>query len=82
MGGDATRNVAITRSVLAGEPGAYRDIVLLNAGAGVYAAGKADSIAEGIEIARQSLDSGSAASVVDRLVAASNRPSPQKATAS
>jgi anthranilate phosphoribosyltransferase len=82
MGGDATRNVEITRSVLAGEPGAYRDIVLLNAGAGVYAAGQADSIAEGIEIARQSLDSGSAASVVDRLVAASNRPIPQKATAS
>jgi anthranilate phosphoribosyltransferase len=53
----------------------------VNAGAGIYAAGQADSIAEGIEIARRSLDSGAAAAVVDRLVAASNRPIPQKANA-
>ncbi len=43
--------------------------------------GRADSISEGIEIARQALDSGAAASALDRLVAASNRPIPQKATA-
>jgi len=81
IGGDAARNVAITRSVLAGEQGPYRDIVLLNAAAGIYAAGQADSIAEGIEIARKSLDSGAAELVVERLVAASNRPAPQKAIA-
>jgi anthranilate phosphoribosyltransferase len=80
MGGDVSRNVVITRSVLAGQPGPYRDIVLLNAGAGIYAAGQADSIAEGIEIARQSLDSGAAELAVERLVAASNRPAPQKAS--
>jgi anthranilate phosphoribosyltransferase len=67
--------------VLAGETGPYRDIVLLNAGAGIYAAGQADSIAEGIGIARQALDTGAAAAVVDRLVAASNRMAQQKATA-
>jgi anthranilate phosphoribosyltransferase len=55
--------------------------VLLNAGAGIYAAGQADSIAEGIGIARQALDTGAAAAVVDRLVAASNRMAQQKATA-
>jgi anthranilate phosphoribosyltransferase len=81
MGGDAARNAEITRSVLAGETGPYRDIVLLNAGAGIYAAGQADSIAEGIGIARQALDTGAAAAVVDRLVAASNRMAQQKATA-
>jgi len=80
-GGDAARNLEITRAVLAGEPGAYRDIVLLNAGAGIYAAGQADSIAEGIEIARQSLDSGAAASVVERLVSASNLPTTERVSA-
>lgn len=81
MGGDVARNVGITRLVLGGEHGPFRDIVLLNAGAGIYAAGRADSIAEGIEIARQALDSGAAAAAVERLVAASNRPVPQKAIA-
>jgi anthranilate phosphoribosyltransferase len=73
MGGDSTRNVEITRSVLAGAPGPYRDIVILNAGAGIYAAGQADSIAEGIAIAMEALDTGAAAAVVERMVAASNR---------
>ena len=72
-GGDSIRNVEITRSVLAGRQGAYRDIVLLNAGAGIYAAGQADTIAEGIAIAVDALDSGAAASAVERMVAASNR---------
>ena len=81
MGGDVARNVEITQAVLGGEAGPARDIVLLNAGAGVYAAGQADSIPEGIEIARQALDSGAAASALERLIAASNRPAPQKVTA-
>lgn len=81
MGGNAERNTEITRSVLAGEPGAYRDIVLLNAGAGIYAAGQADSIAEGIELARQALDSGAAAAALERLLVASNRPATEEANA-
>lgn len=81
VGGNAARNVEITRAVLAGDRGPYRDIVLLNAGAGIYAAGRADSIAEGIEIARQALDSGAAGAVVDRLVAASNQPATQTVSA-
>lgn len=74
MGGDAPRNVEITRLVLSGAAGPFRDIVVLNAGAGIYAAGQADSIADGIAMAIESLDSGAAAAVVERMVAASNRP--------
>ena len=81
MGGNASRNAEITRSVLAGVPGPYRDIVVLNAGAGIYAAGQADSIAEGIVMAIEALDSGAAASTVERLVAASNRTAPQEVLA-
>lgn len=73
MGGDIDRNVAITRSVLSGQPGPHLDIVLLNAGAGIYAAGVADSIAEGIEIARESIVTGAAATSLEQLVVSSNR---------
>lgn len=73
LGGNAARNAEITRAVLDGIPGPYRDIVLLNAGAGIYAAGQADSIAEGIALALESIDSGAAADTVERMVTASNR---------
>jgi anthranilate phosphoribosyltransferase len=53
-------SVAMLRSVLDNQPGAARDIVLLNAGAALYAANVADSIADGIKLARAALDSGSA----------------------
>lgn len=74
LGGDSTRNAEITRSVLAGLRGPYRDVVVLNAGAGIYAAGQADSIAEGIALASESLDSGAAQEVLERMVILSNRP--------
>jgi anthranilate phosphoribosyltransferase len=53
-------SVAMLRGVLSGQPGAARDIVLLNAGAALYAANVAASIGEGIERAREALDSGAA----------------------
>ncbi len=53
-------SVEMLRGVLAGQPGAARDIVLLNAGAALYAANVTDSIADGIGLARHALDSGSA----------------------
>jgi anthranilate phosphoribosyltransferase len=59
-GGDAKQNAEILEGVLKGEQGAYRDTVLLNAGIGVFTARKADSIQEGIQIARESIDSGAA----------------------
>ncbi|HDY73734.1 MAG TPA: anthranilate phosphoribosyltransferase [Euryarchaeota archaeon] len=60
-GGDAAFNAGLAKGILTGEEeGARLDIVLLNAGAAIYAGGKADSIKEGIEIARKSISSGRA----------------------
>lgn len=69
-GDDAPTNAAILRGVLNGEiTGAKRDVVLLNAGAAVRAAGKTDSIADGIALARDAIDSGRAAAKLDQLIA-------------
>ncbi len=59
-GGNATENAGIAERILAGEPGPRRDVVLLNAAAALYAAGKARSLEQGIEAARHSIDSGAA----------------------
>jgi anthranilate phosphoribosyltransferase len=60
LGGSIQENVKIVQDLLAGEPGARRDIVLLNAGCAIYAADKADTIAKGIELAQESIDSKAA----------------------
>lgn len=70
-GGDVATNVAITRAVLGGEGGARRAITLLNAGAGLYAGGRAATFGEGIELAVAAIDSGRARATLDRLVARS-----------
>jgi anthranilate phosphoribosyltransferase len=72
VGGDPATNAALARRVLAGETGAHRDIVTLNAAAGLVAAGLADDLAAGLATARSSLDDGRAAAALDRLVAVSN----------
>jgi anthranilate phosphoribosyltransferase len=71
-GGDPATNAALARGVLDGEPGPHRDIVCLNAGAALLAAGVADDLASGIGAARSSIDEGAAAAALDRLVAISN----------
>jgi anthranilate phosphoribosyltransferase len=71
QGGDADASAAIVRSVLAGEPGHRRDVVLLNAGAALEVSGSVGSIGDGIELAAQTIDSGAAASTLDRWVAVS-----------
>jgi len=71
-GGDPLENAAILRGVLAGSPGATRDVVLLNAGAGLYAAGAVASICEGVGRARESIDSGLPARVLADLTAMTN----------
>lgn len=68
IGGDAKRNGEILLSVLNGEKGAFRDTVLLNAGLGIYASGKADSILTGIKLATESIDSGEAKNKLELLV--------------
>ena len=68
-GGEGTENAQITRSILDGsQRGAKRDVVLLNAGATLYIGGLADSIADGIEKAKTSIDSGAAAQVLEKMV--------------
>lgn len=66
-GGDAVANAVIVKSVLAGEQGPRRDIVLLNAAYALVAAGKAATPAEGIELAATAIDSGQALQQVDKL---------------
>ncbi|MDI6713374.1 MAG: anthranilate phosphoribosyltransferase [Anaerosomatales bacterium] len=73
VGGDAAENAAILRRVLEGEPGPRRDVVLLNAAAALMAAGVASDLADGVERARASIDSGKAAEALERLIAVSNR---------
>ena len=68
LGGGPVENAAITRAVLSGQKGAKRDAVLLNAGAGLFTAGKARSIDDGIEMATQAIDSGNALRTLDRYV--------------
>jgi anthranilate phosphoribosyltransferase len=74
-GGDAAESAAIVRAVLAGEPGACRDITLINAAAALWVAGAAADLAAGLDLARESIDSGAARKKLERLVEASNRAS-------
>jgi len=67
VGGSAVDNARITRAILSGESGARRDIVLVNAAAGLIAGGLVKDPREGIAKAAQSIDSGSAAAVVEKL---------------
>lgn len=71
-GGDAEYNAAALKQVLQGKEGAYRDIVLLNAGAALVVAGKAENIKDGIELARQSIDTGAALAILEKLIELSN----------
>jgi anthranilate phosphoribosyltransferase len=70
--GDPSRNAEVARSVLSGERGAHRDLVVLNAAAGLYVADLVDSIGEGVERSEAAIESGSAAMVLDKLIHASN----------
>lgn len=67
LGGDVETNVAIARAVLDGELGPRRDIVLANAGAAIYIGGGAATLAEGVEAAAESIDSGAVSRVLERL---------------
>lgn len=71
VGGDPALNAAVVRDVLAGKAGAHRDIVVLNAGAGLVVGGRATNLAEGIELASQAIDTGEAAATLERLISAS-----------
>ena len=73
QGGDGEQNAQITTGILKGEiQGAKREIVLLNAGATLYAGGLAENIEDGIRLAADSINSGRAFGVLERLVELSN----------
>jgi anthranilate phosphoribosyltransferase len=74
VGGAPAINAALARRVLSGEPGPHRDIVTLNAGAGLVTAGLADDLESGLAAARAAIDDGRAAGALDALIAASNAP--------
>jgi anthranilate phosphoribosyltransferase len=72
-GGDASANASIVRSVLAGETGARRDIVLLNSAYALMASGRAETVEAGIRTAAEAIDSGMALAQVDKLAVMTNR---------
>jgi anthranilate phosphoribosyltransferase len=72
LGGEVDENVAITRAILAGEPGPKRDAAIVNAAPALVVAGLAQGFIDGIELAKRALDSGDAAAVLDRAVALSS----------
>lgn len=72
-GGSPAENAAITREILAGKQGHHRNAVLMNAGAALYIAGKADSYEEGISLAAELIDSGKAARTLEKFIEVSNR---------
>ena len=72
LGGTPAENAAITRSILSGEQGPRRRAVLLNAGAALYIAGKADSITAGVKLAGKLIDSGAALKTLEAFRDASN----------
>ena len=72
-GGTPEENAGITRAILNGEKGSKRNAVLLNAGAALYIAGKAESMKDGVKLAAEIIDSGKAKETLDRLVEISNR---------
>ena len=78
QGGDAARNAEIIRNVLSGVPGARRDVVLLNASAGLVAGGKSESMRQAIALARSSIDSGEALRRLDQLARLTRELSPSK----
>lgn len=72
-GGTPAENAAITRAILSGEQGHKRNAVLLNAGASLYIAGKADTMKGGVALAGELIDSGEATRTLEKLIAVSNR---------
>ncbi len=68
VGGDAATNAQILRHIFAGQQGAGRDIVLINAAAALWICGKADGIGEGLAIAAKALDSGAVQATMNALI--------------
>ncbi len=73
LGGDAAENALIAKSLLAGKASAYRNVVELNAAAAMLAADRVKSLEEGIAVAKQVVDDGSAAKKLEQVAEVSQR---------
>lgn len=71
--GDAAANATTVRAILGGERGTRRTAVLMNAGAGLYVSGMAESLREGALLVAAAIDSGAATATLDRFIATSQR---------
>ncbi len=74
VGGTPAENARITLDILNGQRGHKRNAVLLNAGAGLYLNGKAETMADGVKLAADLIDSGNALETLRRVIEVSNRP--------
>jgi anthranilate phosphoribosyltransferase len=72
-GGEPKENAEMTRAILSGEKGPKRDAVLMNAGASLYIGDKAESMADGVRLAGELIDSGAAMKTLEALIEVSNR---------
>jgi anthranilate phosphoribosyltransferase len=79
QGGDARENAQIIREILSGAGRTRRDVVLLNAAAGLVAGAKVDSLRAGIARARASIDSGEAGARLEQLIALTQKLAPSAA---
>ena len=73
VGGDPAENAQIVRDILSGQKGHKRNTVLMNAGAALYIAGKAETFGEGIMLAGSLIDSGAVTKTLDKLIEISNK---------
>lgn len=67
-GGTPQENAQITRAILAGQKGPKTDAVILNSGAALYVAGKTESIGQGVELARETINSGKALKQLEQFI--------------
>jgi anthranilate phosphoribosyltransferase len=68
--GTPEQNAQVLRDVLSGKAGTERSLAVLNAGAAIYVAGRADSLADGVRAAERSIDDGAAGNVLERWIGA------------
>ncbi|HZT06639.1 MAG TPA: anthranilate phosphoribosyltransferase [Chloroflexota bacterium] len=80
LGGDAKENAVIARTILAGKPSAYRNVIELNAAAAMLAADRVKSIEEGLDVARGVIDDGSAQRKLEHVAEVSQRLKPAPAS--
>jgi anthranilate phosphoribosyltransferase len=78
-GGGPEENAAVTRDVFAGAGGPDADLVLLNAGAAIYAAGRVDDLRAGVELAREVIAAGAAARALEDYIRISGELAPKAA---